>query len=397
MTVRAHHLGWSKLGLLLAMIYFAASVAAQPPAPRSPAAQPPTGTIAAAIRTANGTYLTAVNGGGLGGLESAPDVVPLHTDASVAGKLGTFKVVWLDSAYTKFALQTPSGNYVTAVNGGGIGGANDSSAPIHTDAKTIGEWERMRLNFASDARVTITLPDGRFLTAVNGGGVKGSSPSPIVTTDAVSHGAWETFTLVKLDAISVDSPKPPAPPPAPEPEWREKLTPAEEAVITEHFGIHPPFHVRAFRSRVFPEVLRVEKYMDYAGYMPIGTLVNGVWIEPGVYGILWDPGEATRRVLMAHGWTGLDDDRRKLLARQWVEDSIPMGWSTQTGAEPGGHALELSVEGADVIVRVWLIRRGGGIAGPRVTQDRDPNILRFKPDGSVTEIETTNETPPLPR
>jgi hypothetical protein len=62
---------------------------------------------------------------------------------------------------------------------------------------------------------------------------------------------WETFTLVRLDAISGDSLKPA---PSAEPEWGVKLTPAEQAVITQHFGRHPPYHVGVSRSRGFPEV-----------------------------------------------------------------------------------------------------------------------------------------------
>lgn len=355
------------------------------------AAQPPSGTVAAAIQTASGNYLTAVNGGGLGGPDSGPDAVALHTDAIVAAKLETFTVLWLDSAYTKFALQTIRGNYVSAVNGGGVGGANDSSAPIHTDATTIAEWERLRLNFLPDARVTINVPNGRFLTAVNGGGMRSSSISPIVTTDAVRPRAWETFTLVRLDSISGDSLKPA---PSPQPEWGSKLTRAEQAVITQHFGKHPPYHVSVSRSRGFPEVLRVEQYIDDAGYRPLGIVVDGAWFEPGVYGVLWSPVEATRRVLIARGWTGLDHGRRKALALQWVEDSLPQGWSSQTSAEEGGHAPELAVQDGDVIVRVWLIRRGTSVAGPRISRDSSPSVFRFKPDGSVTEADSTHRTPP---
>ncbi len=356
-------------GLLTISGFFAAAIFSW----TNGAAQSPSGTVAAAIQTANGNYLTVVNGGGHGGPDGGPNAVAHHTDAIVAAKMETFNVVWLDSAYTKFALQTIRGNYVTAINGGGVGGADDSSAPIHTDATTIAAWERLRLNFLPDARVTINVPNGRFLTAVNGGGMRTSSAAPIAT-DAVRHGAWETFTLVRLDTISGDSLKPA---PSPEPEWGAKLTRAEQAVITQHFGKHPPYHVGASRSRGFPEVLRVEQYVDDAGYMPLGIIVDGAWIESGVYGILWSPVEATRRVLMARGWTGLDDGRRKALALQWVEDSLPPGWSSQTSAEEGGHAPELSVEDGDVIIRVWLTRRGTSVAGPRVSRDSSASVFRF--------------------
>ncbi|MGC2029850.1 MAG: hypothetical protein WA642_07510 [Steroidobacteraceae bacterium] len=167
----------------------------------------------AAIQTASGNYLTAVNAGGLGGPDTGPAAVALHTDATAAGPWETFRIVWLNSTYTQFALQTSGGNYVTAVNGGGVGGPNDSTSPMHTDAKSIAEWEMLTLNFLPNNQVTISVPDGRFLTAVNGGGISGPTISPI-RTDAVRHGAWEAFTLVKLDTDSGDAVLP-APTPKP--------------------------------------------------------------------------------------------------------------------------------------------------------------------------------------
>jgi hypothetical protein len=331
-----------------------------------------------------------VNGGGLGGSGNGPNAVALHTDAVVAAQMETFTVEWLDSTYTKFALRTERGNYVTAVGGGGIGGANDSSAPIHTDATTIAEWERLRLNFLPDSRVTINVPNGLFLSAVNGGGIGRSRTSSIVTTDAVRPGASETFTLVRLDTISGGSSNRA---PKSEPEWGTELTRAEKAVITAHFGKHPPYHVDISRSRGFPEVLRAEQYVDDAGYMPVATIVDGTWIESGIHSVLWSPEEATRRVLMARGWAGLDDGRRKALALQWIEDSLPPGWSIQKITDEGGHSPEVSVEEGDVIVRVWLTRRGTTIAGPRFSRDTSASIFRFKPDGSMLEDDPTHGTP----
>lgn len=39
------------------------------------------------------------------------------------------------------AIRTSGGNYVTAVNGGGMGEAANQ-LPIHTDATSVGGWER---------------------------------------------------------------------------------------------------------------------------------------------------------------------------------------------------------------------------------------------------------------
>jgi hypothetical protein len=172
------------------------------------AAEPPAGVVVAAIQTATGNYLTAVNGGGLGGSTRGPAAVALHTDATAAGPWETYTIVWLNSTYTQFALQTSDGHYVTAVNGGGMGGPNDSSAPIHTDTKTIGNWETLTLNFLPNNQLTIKVPNGRFLTAVNGGGMSGPAASPI-QTDAVQHAESGTFTLVTLGAGSVGARKSP--------------------------------------------------------------------------------------------------------------------------------------------------------------------------------------------
>lgn len=166
----------------------------------SHAADPPAGAVVAAIQTAAGNYLTAVNGGGLGGSTTGPTAVPFHTDATVVGPSETFKIVWLNTTYTQFALQTSDGHYVTAVNGGGMGGPNDESSPIHTDANSVGIWERLTLNFLPNNQLTIKVPNGQFVTAVNGGGMSGPTDSPI-HTDAVQRADWQSFTFVKVGAV----------------------------------------------------------------------------------------------------------------------------------------------------------------------------------------------------
>lgn len=353
----------------------------------SSAAQPPSGTLLAAIRTAGGNYLTAVNDGGLGGPDSGPSAVPLHTDAASAGPWETFGVVWLNSTYTRFALQTSGGNYVTAVKGGGMGGPNDSSSPVHTDATRLGPWETLTFNFLPNNQVTIQARDGLFLTAVNGGGMRGPGTSPI-HTDALQHAAWEAFTLERIAALSdnIESepgPTPtPAPTPAPDPDG--KLTPAERATITQHLGKRMPYHTGVQRIDGFPEVLRVTQYIDDLGTMTLAMIVDGVWLDWGLQGLSWIPDEATRHVLQARGWPTLDQDKRKSLALRWIMSALPPDFEGQT-TKDGGHAPEVSVENADVIVRIWLIHHGTSIAGPRVTRDRAPTVFRFKPDGSMSQ------------
>lgn len=78
--------------------------------------------VVVAIQTFGGNYLTAVKGGGLGNQHAARDGVALRTDSKSAGRDEIFGIVWLNSGHTEFALRTANGNYVTAVNGGGVGG-----------------------------------------------------------------------------------------------------------------------------------------------------------------------------------------------------------------------------------------------------------------------------------
>ena len=92
----------------------------------------------------------------------------------------------------------PSGHYLSAVRGGGIGGANNASSPIHTDASWLGPWEILTLVYDEGTGiVTIQTPNGRYLTAVNGGGFGGQETLPI-HTDAKEPREWETFSFVVL-------------------------------------------------------------------------------------------------------------------------------------------------------------------------------------------------------
>ena len=156
--------------------------------------------VAGAFRTQNGHYVTAVNGGGLGGPDSGPGEVALHTDATKAGPWEMFTIVWVNRAQCKFALKTSNNNFVTAVNGGGIGGPNSGQSPVHTDATVVGPWEHFTITPQADnVHATVRTSDGRnFLTAVNGGGLGGPNDVPI-HTDANSIGPWEEFTLIPPD------------------------------------------------------------------------------------------------------------------------------------------------------------------------------------------------------
>lgn len=180
-------------------------------------------TLIGNIKTPNGiNYLSAVNGGGLGGPDSGPGVVALHTDATSAQAWETFNLILEGGSPPigpgmRFALQTSDGkNYVTAVNGGGIGGPNDATCPLHTDATSPGTWEYFTLKIndgVNPPTVQISplgllqLVGAHYLTAVNGGGVGGPNTQP-VHSDALAAGQWEYFSFSGLpnspDSASVN-------------------------------------------------------------------------------------------------------------------------------------------------------------------------------------------------
>lgn len=159
------------------------------------------------LKTANGHFLTAVNGGGVGGANSpgALDAI-VHTDARSPGAWETFWVQWLDDAHTKLALRTESGNYMTAVNGGGMGRPwgwiND--VPLHTDAGSGSAWEAFTLNVNPNGGTgnlqpaTLQTPDGHYVSAVNGGGYGESGKNTVpIHMDAGTIGPDEQFSVVK--------------------------------------------------------------------------------------------------------------------------------------------------------------------------------------------------------
>jgi hypothetical protein len=139
-----------------------------------------------AIRTQNGYYLTAINGGGR---PTDPTVV---TGATSAGAWEKFKlaIATPPSPWDK-TIQTASGNYVTAVNGGGM-----TANAVHTDATQPRDWERFRwiyLGGYSGPYYGIQTIKGNYLTAVGAGG----KYQDALHTDAKQIQAWEQFRIVK--------------------------------------------------------------------------------------------------------------------------------------------------------------------------------------------------------
>ncbi len=159
-----------------------------------------------AIRTSGGFFVTAIGGGG-GPTEPncSPYWVALHQNATRIGPWETFKLVRVPTTVTgsrEYAFQTSDGDYITAVNGGGIGDQNGTnpSSQLITNATRIGAQEEFRIvpvDTADRGEVAIQTPDGKhFVTAVNGGGCGGPDSVPF-HSNAKAIGPNESFTLIK--------------------------------------------------------------------------------------------------------------------------------------------------------------------------------------------------------
>ncbi len=133
-----------------------------------------------------------------GGLPAGNKQVAIATDATTIGNYELFTLVCVDVVNSKYALQTANGNFVTFVGEGGIGGPNSADSPLHTDASWVRSWEKFTLEFQDSGKVAIKCPNGKnYLTAVNGGGVGGPNTTPI-HTDATWVKAWEMITIKVL-------------------------------------------------------------------------------------------------------------------------------------------------------------------------------------------------------
>jgi hypothetical protein len=145
-----------------------------------------------AIRTPSGNYATALGGGGLA---SEPSVASAATYAKPWEK---FRIAVANPAppHDK-AFQTSGGNYITAVGGGGR-----ISDVLHTDATQIRDWERFRIYDLSGGGVAptwfaIQTIRGNYLTAVGQGG----KYEDAFHTDASVIASWEHLRLVKCGDI----------------------------------------------------------------------------------------------------------------------------------------------------------------------------------------------------
>jgi hypothetical protein len=150
----------------------------------------------------DGHFLTAVNGGGLG---DSLNKYPIHTNATSIGPWEKFRVVMTDTPTSvRQAIRTYNGNYLTAVGGGGRGHvASNPYEPttiITTKGGPPGPDEFFNLVEIPDGMCAFQTRSGNYVSAVNGGGLgdsEGSWPHPI-HTNATQITANETFLIVYI-------------------------------------------------------------------------------------------------------------------------------------------------------------------------------------------------------
>ena len=143
-----------------------------------------------AFRTQKGYYLTAINGGGRSG---DPTII---TSAISAGPWEKFKlaIATPPSPHDKTVQTATTGNFVTAVNGGGM-----TANVLHTDATQAKDWERFRLIDlgvgipAAPAYYGLQTIKGNYLTAMGAGG----KYQDAIHSNATEIKGWEQFRIVK--------------------------------------------------------------------------------------------------------------------------------------------------------------------------------------------------------
>jgi len=150
----------------------------------------PDDTQKVAIRTLNGFYVTAINGGGMG--EDA-NALPIHTDAVVVQDWEMFRVFFNIDGTCNILTIAPY--FLTAVNGGGI--PAPANSPVATDRDEIGPWETFSLEEQSHGVYAFRTPNGDYLTAVNGGGMA-TEGAPLQTIEAGDPSPFQYFILVPV-------------------------------------------------------------------------------------------------------------------------------------------------------------------------------------------------------
>jgi hypothetical protein len=148
--------------------------------------------VVVALKTANGDYVTAA-GLPIPEPNCGPGQVALHDDATRIGPEEKFKMV--DEGNNTYAFRlflTP--NYITAVNGGGIGGPNLAygHSQVHTNATSVGPWEIFKI-VPVGPYVALETVWNTYITAIADCGTINTVP---FHTNSKVVGPWEKFSLV---------------------------------------------------------------------------------------------------------------------------------------------------------------------------------------------------------
>jgi len=140
------------------------------------------------ILTKRSFYLSAANGGGLITENAIQTEIPYSPGLVVGGYLRF--TLWRNTS-GRFAFQTYSGNFITAVDGGGL-----TTDVLNTVAADIAVWEEFRIaptGLPGAFSISIQTNNNNFLTAVGEGG----KTTNAIHSDATKVQDWETFFLRK--------------------------------------------------------------------------------------------------------------------------------------------------------------------------------------------------------
>ncbi|MFT9495412.1 stalk domain-containing protein [Anaerosolibacter sp.] len=134
------------------------------------------GKMMVALKTFNGKYLCAENGGGS----------TLTANRDKIGEWETFQLIDLGKGY--IALKGSNGDYVSVSNDG---------KDVYVDRDEINRKETFRLVRLNNNKVALEAYNDHYLCAEDGGGGK-------VVADREKVGSWETFELIEIQDDQVD-------------------------------------------------------------------------------------------------------------------------------------------------------------------------------------------------
>ncbi len=146
--------------------------------------------VRAAIVVASGNYLTAVSGGG-------KNFDPLHTDATEVRQWELFQLVRLDydlgSALSYFIVPSSFGTPLTAVNGGGE--TKNAILPLGVGPQQPLSRAVFRLERQPNNTYALRTSNGHYVTADQGGGREATADGDTLQTNRTQPQAWEQFVF----------------------------------------------------------------------------------------------------------------------------------------------------------------------------------------------------------